>query len=554
MRILFKRFRKFFLNAALFSFFINLALLAPSLYMLQIFDRVLSSRSDETLLMLTLITAATLLMMLSLDYLRTLLMLQASIVLDRNLGERTILSLIEKGSQITNSNEANNLRDVANLRNFLTGSSFIALLDLPWMLFYVVLIYLFHPLLGVIATLGGLTLFCIAWSNEYLNRTAIAEIQKKTRQASYFIDQGIASADAINAMGMAPDFAAKWKSINEILLQNNQATGQRMGAINSISRFTRQILQIITMAAGAYLVIDQHMSAGIMIATTIILGRALAPIENMIGNWGAFIKARQALERLEPLLSMDVQPPRIALPAPKGQLAVENIFLAGKTPDRPIIRNASFKLEAGQSLAVIGPSASGKTSLSKLLVGIWQPTSGFVRLDGSDIGRIDRTQFGQHIGYLPQNVELLPGTIAENIARFSTPDPTAIVEAAQRAFVHDLILKLPHGYDTLIGSGGHILSGGQMQRIGLARALYRKPKLVVLDEPNSNLDAEGETHLLNSLKLLRADGITTIVVTHKAGLLQLMDKIIVLRDGRMELFGAAEDILERLKANSTPQP
>ncbi len=554
MRTLFKRLRKFFLNAALFSFFINLALLAPSLYMLQIFDRVLSSRSNETLLMLTLVTATTLLMMLALDYLRTLLMMQASIALDRNLGEKTILALIERGSQINNNTEANNLRDVASLRNFLAGSSFIALLDIPWMFFYIVLIYLFHPLLGVIATLGGLILFCIAWSNEYFNRTEIAEIQKKTRHAAHFIDQGIISADAINAMGMAPDFVEKWKSINEKLLQCNQTTGQRMGAINSASRFTRQILQIITMAAGAYLVIDQHMSAGIMIATTIILGRALSPIENMISNWGAFIQARQALGRLEPLLSRDVQPPQMALPVPKGQLSVESLFLAGKTPDRPIIRHASFALEAGESLAIIGPSASGKTSLSKLLVGIWQPTSGFVRLDGVDVGRIDRNQFGPHIGYLPQNAELLPGSIAENIARFSSPDPAAVVEAAQNAFVHELILKLPQGYETLIGPGGHVLSGGQMQRIGLARALYRKPKLVVLDEPNSNLDAEGEAHLLKSLKLLSSAGTTTIVVTHKAGLLQLMDKIIVLRDGRMELFGPANAILERLKTNATQQP
>jgi PrtD family type I secretion system ABC transporter len=547
MRAFFLRFKKFFVNAALFSIFINLALLAPSLYMLQVFDRVLTSRSKETLIMLTLVSVIALLMMLALDFLRTLLLAKAGTALDRMLGEKVLSALVERGSQINRTDEIHGLRDVAVLRGFLGGNSVIALFDLPWMLFYIGLIFLFHPLLGGVAALGGAILFVIAWSNEYLNRSGIETNQLAARKASHYIDQGIANVDAINAMGMTPGFVGKWKRMNEEVLSGSLATAQRMGGISSISRFVRQTIQIAMMGAGAYLVIDQHVSAGIMIATTIILGRALAPIESLIANWNNFVQARLAFGRLSPLFEADRTQKPTKLPPPQGRLAVENIVLASKSIDRPIIRHASFDLHPGEALGVIGPSASGKSSLARLIIGIWRASAGSIRLDGADIGRTDRTEIGPYIGYLPQDVELFPGTVAENIARMGEANAEAVVKAAMSARVHELILRLPNGYDTAIGPGAHILSGGQMQRIGLARALYGNPKLLVLDEPNSNLDAEGEATLLLTLQELHQAKVTVVLITHKPAVLKQMDKLLVMREGRMELFGPCEEVLLKLK-------
>jgi PrtD family type I secretion system ABC transporter len=547
MHAFFLRFKKFFVNAALFSIFINLALLAPSLYMLQVFDRVLTSRSKETLIMLTLVSVVALLMMLALDFLRTLLLAQAGTALDRMLGEKVLSALVERGSQINRSDEIHGLRDVAILRGFLGGNSIIALFDLPWMLFYIGLIFLFHPLLGAVAILGGTILFVIAWSNEYFNRASIEKSQLAARKASHYIDQGVANVDAINAMGMTPGFVGKWKRMNEEVLAGTLATTERMGGISSVSRFVRQTIQIAMMGTGAYLVIDQQVSAGIMIATTIILGRALAPIESLIANWNNFVQARLAFGRLSPLFGPERPRESTKLPPPQGRLTVENVMLASKSIDRPIIRHASFELQAGDALGVIGPSASGKSSLARLIIGIWQPSAGVVRLDGADIGRTERTEIGPFIGYLPQGVELFPGTVAENIARMGEANPEAVVKAAMSARVHELILRLPNGYDTVIGPGGHILSGGQMQRIGLARALYGNPKLLVLDEPNSNLDAEGEANLLLTLQELHQAKTTVVLVTHKPAVLKQMDKLLVMREGRMELFGPCEEVLLKLR-------
>ncbi|WP_374277361.1 type I secretion system permease/ATPase [Azonexus sp.] len=553
MNAFYKRFRVFFLNAGLFSIFINLALLVPSLYMLQVFDRVLTSRSNSTLLLLSLITLFVLLLSLALDYLRSQLLMHAGTTLDRLLGEKVITSLIEKGSQLNRSEEIHGLRDVAALRGFLGGASIIALFDLPWMLVYIALIFLFHPLLGLVACLGGLTLLALAAYNERTNRPAVESNQTDARRASHYIDQGIANADAINAMGMAPNIVAQWNRLNNRLLDNSLATAQRMGGVSSITRFVRQAIQIAMMTTGAYLVIDQHMSSGIMVACTIILGRALAPFESLIANWNNFVQARLAFGRLQHFFENTPPSAPTTLPTPKGQLSVDNLVLTSKSADRPIIRQISFNLTAGESLAIIGPSASGKSSLARLMVGIWQPTAGSVRLDGADMARTDRAQLGPHIGYLPQDVELFPGTIAENIARMGPVDSEKVIAAAQLAHVHELILHLPKGYDTPIGPGGYVLSGGQMQRIGLARALFGSPKFVVLDEPNANLDAEGEGQLLLTLKSLREQGTTVVLITHKPAILKELDKILLMREGRAELFGPRNEVFMKLKEASLPR-
>ena len=502
-----RHFRAHFLYAGLFSFFINLTLLVPPLYMIQVFDRVLSGRSSETLLMLSLMSIGMLLLMWMLEFLRTLLLLGSGTLLDKLLGHRVIAGLVENAARVGRNESAHSLRDVSALRAFFTGNSIIALFDAPWGVLFIALIFLFHPLMGWIALLGALVLFALAWLNETLNRKQLENIQVNSRRSSQFIDQGLRNADVVNGMGMLEGFVARWQRLNDPVLAEMRSTGQRMGLITSTSKFFRQLMQIAMMAAGAYLVIVENLSPGIMIAATIIQGRAKAPMEMLLANWAALVQARAAFSRLAPLMQTEKEIARTQLPNPRGHLVVERVHLAGKTADRPIIRQAGFELQPGESLAIVGPSASGKSSLSRLIVGAWKPSMGAVRLDGVDVSQVDRSEFGRHIGYLPQDVELFPATVSENIARLGEIDSAAVVAAAQLAGVHDLVLRLPQGYDTPIGEGGYLLSGGQMQRIGIARALYRLPSLVVLDEPNANLDAEGEAHLIRTLQALKQQGI-----------------------------------------------
>lgn len=547
LRQFFAAFRAYFLNAALFSFFINLLLLVPSLYMLQVFDRVLSSRSVDTLLMLTLASVGVLLLFWLLDYLRGLLLQSAGAKLDRMLGERVIASLIEHARRPQRAEYLHGLRDVAVLRNFLAGNSIVALFDAPWMIFFVLVIFLFHPLLGVVAAAGMLTLFVLAWINEKTNREPLEKIQVDSRRAAQFIDQGLNNADVLNAMGMRDGFVSRWNVLNNPVLSGTVSTGRIMGLINSTSKFMRQLIQVAMMGTGAYLVIDADVTPGVMIASTIILGRALAPVENLIGNWNNLVQARAAFGRLRGFFAPDkLTPQRTQLPIPEGWLSVEGVRLAGRSPDQPIIRHVAFELGVGESLAVVGPSASGKSSLAKLLVGVWTPSFGCIRLDGADVSKLDHRDLGPYLGYLPQDVELFPGTISENIARFGKIDSGAVVAAAKRAYVHELILRLPQGYDTRISDEGYILSGGQMQRVALARALYGNPCLVVLDEPNANLDAEGEMNLLRVLADLKSQRVTVVMVTHKPSLLGGLDKVLVMKEGQMDAIGPCQQVLSRI--------
>lgn len=549
-----RNFKTHFLYAGLFSFFVNLALLVPPLYMIQVFDRVLISRSNETLVMLTVGALAVLAVMMALDYLRALLLLGAGGTLDRLLGEKVIDRLIENGSRMQPAEQMHGLKDVAVLRGFFTGNSIIALFDAPWMLFFLALIFLFHPLLGVIALAGAVGLFLLAYASEKMYRKPLEEIQLGSRRGGRFIDLGLRNADVLNAMAMNQNFVDKWKVLNAPVIENLMATGARMALIQSTSKLLRPVLQIAMLAGGAYLVLDQSVTPGVMIATTIILGRALAPVESLIANWNTLVQARAAYARIRALLDTDVRAEgRVSLPAPQGRLSVEKVALAGRTPDRPIIRHVSMAVEPGESVAIVGPSASGKSSLARLIVGIWLPSSGSVRLDGVDVGRTDRMQLGAYLGYLPQDVELFPATVGENIARLGALDSAAVVQAAQRARVHDMILRLPEGYDTKIGEGGVVLSGGQMQRIGLARALYGDPRLVVLDEPNANLDSEGENNLHRIIAELKRDGVTLVVITHKPSLLNHIDKVLVMREGVMETFGPRAEVLPRITGESPVQ-
>lgn len=554
MRELFLKFRPLFLYAGLFSFFINLLLLVPSIYMLQVFDRVLTSRSNETLLLLSIASAGALVVMFMLDQLRARLLMGAGILLDRLLGGSVLAMLIENSAKANANEYVHGLRDAGALRSFLTGNSIVALFDAPWLPFFIAVIFVFHPLLGIVALAGALLLLLLAWANEKLTRKPLEEMQAASRRAGRYIDTSLRNAEVVNAMGMQQSVRMRWEKLNQEVIKLQSGTGRIAGLVGGSSKFLRQFIQIAMLGTGAYLVIDQHVTPGVMMAATIILGRALAPVEGLIANWKVLVEARAAYARLDAML---LNAPKLLdeteLPAPAGHILVEKVIFAASNRDKPIIKGVSLALPAGESLGIIGPSASGKSTLARLLIGTWKPISGAIRLDGADVSQWSREHLGRHIGYLPQDVELFPGTISENIARLGPLDSEGVIQAAQRAFAHEMILRLPQGYDTPIGEGGVVLSGGQRQRIALARALYGNPKLVVLDEPNANLDAEGEVALLQSMRLMKEQAVTLVVVTHKPSLLAGIDKILVLREGVAEMFGPREQVLARVAPSSQTQ-
>ena len=555
MRQLFKQFRPFFIYAGLFSFCINLLLLIPSLYMLQVFDRVIASRSNETLVMLTLAASAALVMMAALDLLRARLLAAAGIAMDAILGPRVLDRLLSDAASLRGAESTNGLRDVSLLRGFFTGNGIFALFDAPWLPFYVVIIFLFHPLLGVVALAGALLLVALVVLNERMSHQRLEDLQASSRKTTRYIDISVRNAEVVSALGMLPALTRRWVTLNGEVEHLQLASSRLAAHMNGVTKFLRQFIQIAMLFAGAFLVIDQNVSGGVMMAATIILGRALAPVEMLIGSWRGMVDAQTAWLRLDTLLHQRNDPEdNTALPAPAGKIAAERLVFAVPGSEKAIIKGISFELNAGEALGLIGPSASGKSTLARLLLGVWQPHSGTVRLDGADIAGWPRQRLGPYIGYLPQDVELFAGTVAENIARLEQPEAESVIGAARRANAHEMILRLPQGYDTQIGEGGAALSGGQRQRIGLARALYGAPRLVILDEPNANLDGEGEAALLKAMAALKQSGATLIVVTHRPPLLADMDKLLVLRDGTLELFGPRTEVLARLTRGAVPPP
>jgi len=543
------------LTAGGFSLFVNLMLLAPILYLLQVFDRVLASRSEATLVMLTVGTAIALLAMGVVDYARSRLLLAAGRRVDELLGERVLKNLIRNASTVNRSASVHGLKDVATLRGFFSGSNIIALFDTPWLVFFIGVIFLFHSWLGATAVVGALILLTLAWINERMNRADLERNQDASRRGAQFIDQGVRNADVLNSMGMTPAFVARWERGNDDILDQMSATQARMGKILATSKTVRQSIQVVMMGLGVFLVIENNLTPGTMMAATILLGRALAPVESLIGNWNGLVAARAAYNRLADLFpQVFADAEKTPLPAPAGHIHVEQAFMAGRTANAPILRQVDLQLPAGKSLGILGPSGSGKSSLARLIVGVWRPTSGHVRIDGADLEQWDPEFLGRHIGYLPQDVELFPGSVAENIARFEPDGGEAVVEAAQRAHAYDMILRLPDGFETLLGDGGIRISPGQAQRIGLARALYRRPQIVVLDEPNANLDGEGEQALQRTLETLKQEGATLVLITHKPSLVAGMDYLLVMREGRVEVMGPRDQVLAKLGVKAAPKP
>jgi PrtD family type I secretion system ABC transporter len=539
------RFRPYFLYAGLFSLAINLLLLVPPLYMLQVFDRVLASRSGETLFVLTVAAVLALVVMALLEVVRARLLALAGAAVDRSLGPRVLDGLLAQTARLSGGAYLNGLRDVNTMRTFLGGAGLTALFDAPWLPIFLLVIFLFHPVLGLVALIGALAMVTLAVLNERLTRKPLERSQAEARRAGRFIDMNVRNAEVVNALGMLPAVTKRWSQLNDAALVEQMRASGIGGALTGWTKFARQAIQLAMLAAGAYLVVNQDATAGVMIAGTVLLGRALAPVEALVAGWRNLVEAKNAWRRLHELLAANPPAePATELPAPEGRVEVEAV--AFRLGEKVILRGICFKLAAGESLGLIGPSASGKSSLARVLVGVWKPASGVVRLDGADVAAWPRERLGPHLGYLPQDVELFAGTVAENIARLGSPDSTEVVLAAQRAHVHDLILRLPKGYDTDIGESGQSLSPGQRQRIALARALYGKPKLVVLDEPNANLDHEGEEALLRALETLKAEGATVVVIAHRPSLLRNVDKMLVLNDGAVASFGPRAEVMARV--------
>jgi len=546
MREFASQFRAYFLYAGFFSLIINVLMLAPALFMLQVFDRVVSSRSGETLIMLFVLTLLALFFMAFLDTIRTRLLTRAAIRLEKLLGPRVLASMLRKSAHANSSPAQYGLRDINALRGFLTGPGIIAIFDAPWVPLFIVVIYLFHPTLGVVALLGALLLLGLAVLNERLSRRSLAAMQTDARIAGRFVDQTLGNAEVVGALGMADNVTQDWREMSEKVLKSQFEATQVGSLLTSTTRFLRQILQVIMLAVGAWLTIEQLSTPGIMIAATIVLGRALAPVESLIAGWKSLVDARGAYGRLSQLIASEAKAPDpMKLPPPKGILTVENVVFGFRGQDLPIIRRVSLAVQPGTSLGIVGPSAAGKSTLARLIVGVWQPIAGAVRLDGADIRSWPRERLGPYIGYLPQNVEIFAGTVSANIARLGHVNSEAVIKAATRANAHEMILALPQGYDTLVGEGGALLSAGQRQRLALARALYGNPKLVVLDEPNSNLDHAGEAALAEAVRQLRADRVTLVVISHRLPLLATMDKVMVLMQGSVKKYGTLAEVLHR---------
>ena len=533
-----------FLMTALFSSVINLLMVVPSLYMMQVYDRVLHSHSEATLFMLTLITVGLLGTMSLLEVFRSRILVRIGGRLDQRLGERVLAAQFSGSLQRLDGNPAQAMRDFDTVRQFLTGSGIFAFFDAPWAPIFLAIIFLLHPMLGFIALAGGGVLLALAIANNAVTRKPLEAAGKISSALSGAIDSSMRNAEVIEAMGMFQNFRHRWAARQGDVLRLQAQAADRAGVIMGLTKYTRLLLQTAMLGGGAWLAIHEQMSAGCIIASSVLMGRALAPVEQAIGIWKQFLGARVAYRRLNGLLGATRgAAERSNPPRPVGAISAEDIRATPPGRDIPSLSDLTFELGSGQVLGIIGPSGAGKSTLARLLVGAWRPDAGTVRFDGSDIQSWDAETRGSFVGYLPQDVELFDGTIAENIARFGTLDGEAIVAAARRADVHELILRLPQGYDTPIGRGGSALSGGQRQRIGLARAVFGNPAIVVLDEPNSNLDDDGEAALVHAVSQMKATGTTVVIISHRPSILSATDQIMVLEAGRIRLIGDRAEVL-----------
>jgi ATP-binding cassette subfamily C protein EexD len=539
--------RDSFKSAAFFSFFINMLMLFPSIYMMQVYDRVLGSNSTSTLLMLTLLAVLIFTMLGALEWIRSQVLIRVSTRFDLLLNERLYKVLFRQALVSGGKSSAQPLSDLLALRQFLTGNGLFAFFDAPWLPIYIALLFLFHFWFGVVAIISAILLILLAIWNEQATHDDLEQANQVSVENSNSTARNLRNAEVVHALGMLPSLMARWKEKQKKLILLQSLASEKGGLISALSRTYRVTVQSLVLGLGAWLAINKEISPGLLIGGSILLGRALAPIDLMIGSWKQFLSARTAYERLNILLkNFPPEADRMPLPAPTGALRAEQAIVAPPGSKVAVLKGLNFAIEAGTCIALIGASASGKSTLARALLGIWPVASGAIRLDGADVMQGERSLVGPYIGYLPQDIELFDGTIAENIARFGEVDANHVVDAAIAAGVHEMILRLPQGYDTEIGGGGGALSAGQRQRVGLARALYGNPVLVILDEPNSNLDDVGEQALAQALLKLKQRKCTVIAITHRVGILGIVDRIMVLNDGNLVLDGPRDEVLAKL--------
>jgi ATP-binding cassette subfamily C exporter for protease/lipase len=541
-------FKPTFRSVAMFSAIINLLMLAPSIYMLQVYDRVLASANEVTLLMLTLVLLGAYLFMAGLELVRSFVLVRVGARFDMQLNQRVYTAAFEHSLSSGGGNAGLALADLTTVRQFLTGNALFALFDAPWFPVYLVAIFCFNTGLGFFALGGTVLLVMLAVVNEAITRKPLAEANAMAIAAGALATNNLRNAEVIEAMGMLPKLMGHWYRMHGKFLQLQGEVSEKAGMVGAATRLVQVSLQSLVLGYGALLAIGGHITPGMMIAASILVGRALAPVQQVIGVWKQVGASRLACQRLNTLLAL--HPARqcgMALPKPLGAIALDGVSAAPPGVRVAVLKNLHFSVLPGDVLGVIGPSGSGKSTLARLLVGVWPAAAGTVRLDGADIGQWNKGELGPHIGYLPQDIELFGGSVSDNIARFGEVDAGQVVRAAKRAGVHELILRLPQGYDTMLGDGGSGLSGGQRQRLGLARAMYGDPSLIVLDEPNANLDDEGEQALLQAMAALRKSGKTVVLITHRTSLIGATCKLLMLRDGVAEAYGPTDQVLAALR-------
>ncbi|TFW35092.1 type I secretion system permease/ATPase [Massilia horti] len=541
-------FKSTFWTVGTFSAISNLLMLVPSVYMLQVYDRVLQSRNELTLGMLTLLMLGAYLLMAGLELIRSFVLVRVGAKFDMTLNKRVYTAAFEQNlKRSTGANAGQALSDLTNLRQFLTGNGLFAFFDAPWFPVYLIVIFMFEPSLGLFALGGTAVLVVLAIVNEKVTKKPLAEANTMAVKSTTLATNNLRNAEVIESMGMLPNLMQRWYKLHGKFLILQAEASEKGGKIAAATKFVQVSLQSLVLGLGALLVLENKITAGMMIAASILVGRALAPVQQLIAVWKGWSSTRSSYERLTALL--EENPPRQAgmeLPAPQGTLTAEGVTAAPPGTKFPVIKGLSFGIAAGDVLGIIGPSGSGKSTLARLLVGVWPAAMGNVRLDAADIYQWNKDQLGPHIGYLPQDIELFAGTVGENIARFGDVDSEKVVLAAKRAGVHEMILHMPNGYDTVLGDGGAGLSGGQKQRIGLARAMYGDPALIVLDEPNSNLDDVGEQALVQAVLDLRQRGKTIVLITHRTSVLGATNKLLLLRDGTAQMFGPTNEVIAAL--------
>lgn len=542
-------------SVIVFSAAINMLMFVGPLYMLQVYDRVLQSRSETTLLALSVIAIGLLVTYGILEWIRSRVLVRAGMRFDDILSNPLFTRVVNLRLRQPSARSEFALSDIDRLREFLTGAGLISLCDIPWVPVFLAICFVFHPVLGWISTGGAAIIFLLALFNEIMTRKTLQEANNSGQVAQHFANSTLQNAEVIHALGMERALRGRWSVMHRKMLELQASASDRAGALLSASKFVRMSLQVAILGGGAYLALRQEITPGAMIAASIMMGRALAPVDQAVAQWKGFVGARQAYARLKGMFDkVNEDDNRTELPEAIGRVSAEQVYISAPGARTPIVQGVTFDLPPGEALALVGPSGAGKSTLVRALVGVWLPVNGTVRLDGSELQHWDAEVLGKNLGYLPQTVELFSGTIAENIARFDDADDADIVAAAKMAGVHELIQGLSEGYETQIGTNGTQLSGGQRQRIGLARALYGNPAVIILDEPNANLDMEGEEALLRCMKELKELGRTVIFISHKMGLLALSDKALILADGKMRKFGPTKEVLQPKSVDSLPNP